>query len=166
MGYLSFRSKLENAYTAVHVDFLESIARQIAPSLKNAQMFEMERALRDQLDSQNKELQEANAAKTTFLSTVSHELKTPLTIVSGFIDLMFDDSDDLKEEHIEALDIMRKNASRLGLLINDVLDISAVDAGKLRIERATFLANELVTELEKSFEPLLETKSQSLIASI
>jgi signal transduction histidine kinase len=166
IGYLSFRSKIPNAYTSVHIDFLEAITRQIAPSLKNAQMFEMERALRDQLDSQNKELQEANAAKTRFLSTVSHELKTPLTIVSGFIDLLVDDSEQFNEEHMEALTIMRKNASRLGLLIEDVLDISRMDAGKLRIEPSTFLVNELVIELEKSFIPMLETKSQKLDVSM
>ncbi|MDG0867651.1 ATP-binding protein [Candidatus Lucifugimonas marina] len=166
IGYLTFRSYQPNAYTPTHVDFLEGIARQIAPTLKNAQMFEMERALRDQLDSQNKELQEANAAKTRFLSTVSHELKTPLTIVSGFIDLLTDDAAQFKDDHVEALDIMRKNATRLGLLINDVLDISRMDAGKLRIEPTTFLINDLVEELEKSFEPVLETKNQSLSTSI
>jgi len=166
MGYLSFRSKQLNAYTQAHVDFLEGIARQIAPTLKNAQMFERERALRDQLDDQNKELQEANAAKSRFLSTVSHELKTPLTIVSGFIDLLADDADQFTDEHVEALNIMRKNSSRLGLLINDVLDISRMDAGKLRIEPTTFLVNDLVSELDKSFEPILESKSQTLTVSI
>jgi signal transduction histidine kinase len=166
VGYLTFRSYQPDAYTPVHIDILEGIARQIAPSLKNAQMFEMERALRDQLDSQNKELQDANTAKTRFLSTVSHELKTPLTIISGFIDLISDDADQLSGEHIEALDIMRKNSTQLGVLINDVLDISRMDAGNLRIEPTTFLVNELFTELEKSFEPILETKSQSLVTSI
>jgi signal transduction histidine kinase len=166
MGYLTFRSYQPDAYTTVHIDILEGIARQIAPSLKNAQMFEMERGLRDQLDSQNKELQDANTAKTRFLSTVSHELKTPLTIISGFIDLIADDSDQLNDDHIEALDIMRKNSTQLGLLINDVLDISRMDAGNLRIEPTTFLVNDLITELEKSFEPILETKSQHLAISI
>jgi signal transduction histidine kinase len=166
IGFLTFRSYQPNAYTQTHVDFLEGIARQIAPSLKNAQMFERERALRDQLDSQNRELQDANTAKTRFLSTVSHELKTPLTIVSGFLDLLSDDADQFKPEHVEALDIMRKNSTRLGLLINDVLDISRMDAGKLRIEPTTFLINELIAELEKSFEPILETKSQSLVVTL
>jgi transcriptional regulator with GAF, ATPase, and Fis domain len=47
MGYLSFRSELADAYTPLHVDFLEDVARQISPTLKNAQMFEMERGLRE-----------------------------------------------------------------------------------------------------------------------
>ena len=162
IGYLSFRSKKTNAYSDVHVELLEGIARQISPVLKNAQMFEQERGLRDQLDTQNRELQEANTAKSRFLSTVSHELKTPLTIVSGFIDLLADDADQFTAEHLEALNIMRKNSTRLGLLINDVLDISRMDAGKLRIEPTVFQVNDLVHELDKSFEPLLETKNQTL----
>ena len=166
MGYLSFRSKKVNAYTRAHVDFLEGIARQIAPTLKNAQMFEMERALREQLDTQNRELQDANAGKTRFLSTVSHELKTPLTIVSGFIDLLTDDADQFTAEQVESLNIMRKNSSRLGILINDVLDISRMDAGKLRIEPTTFHVNGLFEELDKSFGPILEDKSQQLTSSV
>ncbi len=166
IGYLSFRSRQIDAYSRAHVELLEGIARQISPVLKNAQMFEMERGLRDQLDVQNQELQEANNAKSRFLSTVSHELKTPLTIVSGFIDLLADDADQFTEEHLEALNIMRKNSTRLGLLINDVLDISRMDAGKLRIEPTIFQVNDLVSELEKSFVPLLESKCQTLETSI
>ena len=166
IGYLSFRSGKTNAYSQVHVELLEGIARQISPVLKNAQMFEMERGLRDQLDAQNSELQEANTAKSRFLSTVSHELKTPLTIVSGFIDLLADDADQFTTEHVEALNIMRKNSTRLGILINDVLDISRMDAGKLRIEPTVFQVNDLVSELEKRFVPLLDSKNQTLETSI
>ncbi|MCI0870669.1 MAG: hypothetical protein J4O07_02555 [Chloroflexi bacterium] len=166
MGYLSLRSRNPDAYDITQVEFLEGIARQITPPLKNARLFAQEHALRDQLDVRNKELQEANAAKSRFLSTVSHELKTPLTIISGFIDLMIDDSDQFNEEHVETLDIIRKNATQLGSLINDVLDISRFDAGNLRIEPTVFQVNELVHELEKGFEQLLDTKNQKLTTSI
>ncbi|MCH8909203.1 MAG: hypothetical protein IH867_00525 [Chloroflexi bacterium] len=166
MGYLSVRSKNPDAYDNTQVEFLEGIARQITPPLKNARLFAQEHALRDQLDVRNKELQEANAAKSRFLSTVSHELKTPLTIISGFIDLMIDDSDQFNKEHVETLDIIRKNATQLGSLINDVLDISRFDAGNLRIEPTVFQVNELVHELEKGFEQLLDTKNQKLTTSI
>ncbi|MDA1280200.1 MAG: ATP-binding protein [Chloroflexi bacterium] len=161
-GYLSLRKNQANAYNTGHAEFLESISRQITPTLQNAHLFEQERALREQLDTQNKELHEANAAKSRFLSTVSHELKTPLTIISGFIDLLADDGDQSNSEHVEALDIMRKNSTRLALLINDVLDISRMDAGKLHIEPSVFLLNDLITELQKSFGHLYESKDQTL----
>ena len=122
--------------------------------------------MRDQLDQQNKELQEANATKSRFLSTVSHELKTPLTIISGFVDLMIDDADRFTEEHGETLSIIRKNATQLGLLINDVLDISRIDAGNFRVEPTVFRINELVSELEKGFELLLARKNQKLVTSV
>jgi signal transduction histidine kinase len=166
MGYISLRSQNPDAHDMSHVEFLEGIARQITPTLKNARLFEQERALRDRLDSQNRDLHEANAAKTRFLSTISHELKTPLTIISGFVDLMSDSVDQFDAEHAESLDIIRKNAARLGLLINDVLDISRIDAGKLRIEPTVFQLNELLGELEKGFEQILETKNHTLVVSM
>ena len=166
MGYLSLYSKDPDAYSMNNIEFFEGIARQITPPLKNARLFELELALREQLDLQNQELQEANAAKSRFLSTVSHELKTPLTIISGFIDLMIDGADNFTDEHGETLGIIRKNATQLGLLINDVLDISRVEAGNLRIEPSVFQVNELVGELEKGFEQLLTVKDQKLTLSM
>ena len=165
-GYLSLRSKKPNAYDMTHVEFLKEIALQVAPVLRNARLYAQEHALRDQLDAQNKELQEANTAKSRFLSTVSHELKTPLTIISGFIDLMIDDSHQFSQEHVETLDIIRKNATQLDSLINDVLDVSRIDAGNLRIEPAVFNFNELVFELQKGFSNLLGSKNQKLVASV
>ncbi|MCZ6539238.1 MAG: ATP-binding protein [Chloroflexi bacterium] len=166
MGYLSLHSKDPDAYDMTHVEFLEGVARQITPPLRNARIFAREHELRDQLDVQNKELQEATATKSRFLSTVSHELKTPLTIISGFTDLMIDAKDQFSEEHVESLEIVRKNITQLGLLINDVLDVSQIDAGHLRIEPTVFQFNELVRELARGFEQLLVTKNQKLTVSV
>jgi signal transduction histidine kinase len=166
MGYLSLRSKDSDAYDMSHVELLEGIARQITPPLKNALLFAQESALRHQLGEQNQELQKANATKSRFLSTVSHELKTPLTIISGFIDLMIDDADNFTDQHGETLAIIRKNATQLGSLINDVLDISRIEAGNLRIEPSVFEARELVGELESGFEQLLVSKNQKLTVSV
>ena len=166
IGYLSLRSKDPDAYDMSNVEFLEGIAQQITPSLKNARLFERELELRERLDFQNRELQAANAAKSRFLSTVSHELKTPLTIISGFVDLMIDDGDKSDEQHADTLEIIRKNATQLGSLINDVLDIARIDASGLRIEPTVFLVNELVVDLEKGFQQLLYSKKQKLITAV
>lgn len=166
MGYLSLRSRNPNAYDMTHVELLEGIAQQITPVLENVRLFAQEHALRDQLDLQNKELQLANTTKSRFLSTVSHELKTPLTIISGFTDLMIDDADQLSEEQGETLDIIRKNVNQLGLLINDVLDVSQIDAGNLRIQPTVFQVQELIDELQKGFGQLLGTKNQKLTVSV
>jgi len=162
IGYLSFRTDETDAYTAAHAEFLEGVARQVSPAVENARMFEKERDLRARLDEQNQELQQANAAKDTFLSTVSHELKTPLTIISGFVDLLMDDADAQDEDKLQTLQIVRKNATHLATLINDVLDISRMASGNLRIDKEPFVVGELVEELRIGFEQLLQSRQQDL----
>ena len=142
---------------------LQSVSRQIAPAIQNATMLAEERKLRQRLDEQNRELQEAHNSRKQFLSTVSHELKTPLTIISGFIDLLTADRDsNLSGEQKETLDIVRRNADRLDVLINDILDISRIDAGTFNLNITDFSVGQLAHELKAGFEPILAQKSQSL----
>jgi signal transduction histidine kinase len=166
IGYLSYRTDVKDAYTSAHAEFIEGVARQVSPAIENARMFEKERQLRARLDEQNQELHQANAAKDTFLSTVSHELKTPLTIISGFVDLLMDDADTLDEDKLQVLQIVRKNSTHLATLINDVLDISRIASGNLRIDKEPFAVGELVEELRIGFEQLLQSREQNLIFQV
>lgn len=163
LGEIHLASKRENAYDEQVNDFLRRIAIQIVPAIRNARMIAAERELRETLDRQNRELFEANNARKQFLSTVSHELKTPLTIISGFVDLLSSpDMADDQAERLETLGIIRRNADRLGVLINDILDISRVDAGTFKINPEPFPVNDLIADLEASFQSLLRTKTQTL----
>lgn len=163
LGRVNIASLRENTYTPQDIDLLERIALQVAPAIRNATMIAAERELRETLDRQNQELAEANNARKQFLSTVSHELKTPLTIISGFIDLLASPNDlqDQKERQ-ETFGIIRRNADHLNVLINDILDISRMDAGTFKINPLPFSAGELISDLEASFQSLLRTKTQTL----
>jgi signal transduction histidine kinase len=126
-------------------------------------MLASERDLRATLDRQNKELQEANNSRKQFLSSVSHELKTPLTIIAGFVDLLSSEEDNMsEEERTETLDIIRRNANHLDVLINDILDISRLDAGTFKILPGAFNASLLIRDIESSFHSVLAKKRQSL----
>ena len=163
IGMLLITSKKPGAYDAQTKDFLERVAIQITPGIRNARMIAAERELRETLDRQNQELYEAHNARKQFLSTVSHELKTPLTIISGFIDLLASPEDRSNdEERRETLNIIRRNANQLDVLINDILDISRLDAGTFKIDPAPFCANELVSDLHASFQSLASVRSQTL----
>ncbi len=167
LGLLHLNSVNENAYDAQVSEFLERVAIQITPAIRNARMIAAERELRETLDRQNQELFEANNARKNFLSTVSHELKTPLTIISGFVDLLAspNGSDDAEEQR-EALSIIRGNADQLDVLINDILDISKLDAGTFKINPLPFSVPGLLVDLEASFQSLLRTKAQTLRVEI
>lgn len=84
-----------------------------------------------ELETANRELEHLNQVKSDFISVVSHELRTPLTSIKSFAEIMLDDLDDLDgETQRRYLDIINTESDRLGRLINDVLDLQKIDAGK------------------------------------
>ncbi len=162
-GTLNIASKQEGVYDSQAAEFIERVAIQVTPAIQNALMLAAERELRKTLDRQHQELFEANNARKQFLSTVSHELKTPLTIIAGFVDLLASpEAANDQEEMQETLSIIRRNANQLDVLINDILDISRLDAGTFKINPAPFKINELISDLEASFQSLLRAKTQTM----
>ena len=76
---------------------------------------------------------EVDRMKSEFISTVSHELRTPLTSIKGSLSLLLDGSVPLDEEATELLQVSKRNADRLVRLVNDILDISKIEAGRLEL---------------------------------
>ena len=83
-----------------------------------------------ELEEKNKELQKLDQLKSDFVSTVSHELRTPLTTMKEFVSIISDEiPGKLNKEQREYVDIVKSNIDRLARLINDLLDISRIEAG-------------------------------------
>jgi signal transduction histidine kinase len=137
---------------------------QMAESLEQAHERRLlEEELRQknyQLEQQNLAIQEANRLKSEFVSMVSHELRTPLTSIKGYAELLLEDKE-IGEER-ESLTIVRKNADRLLGLINDLLDLSRIEAGRLDLQRTSLDLARLIPEVAGSLRPLIETKRQRL----
>ena len=114
-----------------------------------------------QLEQQNLAIQEANRLKTEFVSMASHELRTPLTSIQGYAELLLED-EQIAEAHRESLTIVKKNSERLLGLINDLLDLSRVEAGRLDLHRTNLDLARLIPEVAGSLRPLIEMKRQRL----
>ena len=102
--------------------------------------------------------EQASAAKSTFLATMSHELRTPLNAIIGYANLIEEDLDDLKLEQGQVRDDLKKinNAGKhLLTLINDVLDLSRVEAGRMTIFIEEVDISQLLTELSGIISPLM-----------
>lgn len=87
----------------------------------------------------------ADQAKGHFLAVVSHEIRTPINGISGFADLLADT--DLSDEQREHVNMIRRSGQTLGKLINDILDLSKIEAGKIEIEHAPFALRKCLTDI-------------------
>jgi PAS domain S-box-containing protein len=106
---------------------------------------------------------ELDRMKDEFVSLVSHELRTPLTSIKGYVDLLIDgDAGEVTEEQKEFLDIVKNNSDRLVLLVNDLLDVSRIEAGRINLRVHPVDLPDCIDEVATSLRPLMEQKRQSL----
>jgi len=121
------------------------------------------RARKAQIDAHNEGLQKLADSRSEFLSAVSHELRTPLTVVSAFADILFNvRSENLSDEQLKHVNLIRKSSAQLTEMINDLIDVSQADSGRLFIRKAPFNLSELIDELTDSFKVVLAADNQTL----
>jgi PAS domain S-box-containing protein len=134
---------------AEYSGFVDLLAGQIAAGIANARAYTAERRRAE-------ELAKLDQAKTTFFSNVSHELRTPLTLMLGPLEDSLSFSKDLPESVMENLDLAHRNSLRLLKLVNNLLDFSRLEAGRVQ---ATFEPLELAAftaELASNFRSAVE----------
>jgi signal transduction histidine kinase len=144
-------------WTEAEVDFLEELADQVGTAIAHASLFtELQRAnhnlvkKQEALEEARESAEEASRLKSEFLANTSHELRTPLNGMIGFLKLILDGMADDPEEQREFLEESLKSAEHLLDIINDVLDLAKIEAGKLQIDSSPVNFNEVLTQLEKS----------------
>jgi signal transduction histidine kinase/DNA-binding response OmpR family regulator len=119
------------------------------------------------LERANKDLRELDKLKSTFLANMSHELRTPMNAIIGYTDLMIDGVDGpINEEQEKSLKKVTNNARHLLQLINDVLDISKIEAGKMKLNPKEFDLKWLVDSALHTFEPQMKLKGLTLTIDI
>lgn len=116
-----------------------------------------EEARRRDLQEMNQRIQEANRQKSEFLANMSHELRTPLNAILGFGEVLFDGkAGEINKEQREFLGDILTSSRHLLQLINDVLDLSKVEAGKIEFHPRLFVTEDLVRELLSSLGAIIE----------
>ncbi|MFA6865873.1 MAG: HAMP domain-containing sensor histidine kinase, partial [Sphaerochaetaceae bacterium] len=119
-------------------------------------------------EDRNKELaealefaQSANIAKTTFLSAMSHDIRTPLNAIIGMNDLALDNIDD-KQQVLQSLNIIKDSSRHLLSLINDILDMSRIESNKIVFNNLPYDAREVLNEIFDRMRALMNQKNQNL----
>jgi PAS domain S-box-containing protein len=116
-------------------------------------------AKNQQLEIRNREVERANRLKSEFLASMSHELRTPLHTIIGFADLLAEDlKGPLNPDQKRFVDHIRRDSSHLLELINDILDLSKIESGRLDLNPELFKAADAVVETIVGLRPLADDK--------
>lgn len=109
---------------------------------------------------------QANAAKSQFLANMSHELRTPLNAIIGYSELLIDEvEDDGNESYIEDLDKVKRAGQHLLGLINDILDLSKIEVGKIELFIEEIALDDLIRDVAGTIAPLVEKNGNTLAIS-
>ncbi len=153
---------------------LGSLGVQAAIAIDNAKLIgaleasnlELERQ-RAQIEAQNTQLVEANRLKSQFLASMSHELRTPLNAIIGFSQVLLRQRrNPLSATHTDLVERILRNGNHLLELINDVLDLSKVESGRLELQPQEFCFAELVRSVCDGFVPLAQSKQLRLLVNL
>ena len=173
LGYVG-ADKGNQPCTQEDLDLLTTIASNVAVAIDNARTYEdleklaqtLEQRVEDRtqdLQTANERLQELDQLKSAFVSIVSHELRTPMTSIKGLVENMLDGlTGDLTERQSFYLERVKHNIERLTRMINDLLDLSRIEAGRMEMHPTSVALDSLAREMVESFQPQAQEHSLSL----
>jgi len=135
--------------------------------LYNEQQRELEKA-RQRLSDENAALEEISRMKTEFLANISHELKTPLTVMSGYAQIskmQFPDYPEYKSLH-NKMKIISSEAERLSLMVGQILDVTRIEEGRLDINLQSCNIDEIIQSAVDTYFPILNKNNNILYLQI
>ncbi|MBF2048560.1 MAG: response regulator [Elainella sp. C42_A2020_010] len=143
------------------VELLEAVAAQVGIAIAQAKLLEQEKQQRQALEAAKRSAEIANRSKSEFLANMSHELRTPLNAILGFAQLMERDRT-LTNEQRDSLAIINRSGEHLLNLINDVLEMSKIEAGRAALTPDPFDLHQLLQTLQEMFQIRASAKRLSL----
>lgn len=149
------------------IELLTLFTQHAATAIQEAHLFHLATEQTARLGAVNAELQRANQHKAEFLANMSHELRTPLNSILGFSQLLLEgDGGALTRDQRQDVEIIAQNGQHLLALINDLLDISKLEAGKAQLHRGEVDVEPLISECVESVSSLAKTKKLELTATV
>jgi two-component system NtrC family sensor kinase len=133
-------------FTDKQIALVETFADQAAIAIENVRLFH-------EIQDKSRQLAEASQHKSQFLANMSHELRTPLNAIIGVSEMLREDAEALKQD-TEPLDRVLGAGRHLLALINDILDLSKIEAGRMELQLEPFALAPLIGDVIKTIEPL------------
>ena len=146
IGVLALARSEVRPFTDKQIELVTTFADQAAIAIENVRLF-------DEIQDKSRQLAEASQHKSQFLANMSHELRTPLNAIIGVSEMLREDAEALKQD-TEPLDRVLGAGRHLLALINDILDLSKIEAGRMELQLEPFALAPLISSVVKTIEPL------------
>ncbi len=157
VGGLVVHRKEPGEFPKSTVDLLETFSAQSVLAIQNARLFH-------QIEEKSHEIEVASKHKSQFLATMSHELRTPLNAIIGVTEMLQEDARDFKrDDEIEPLDRVLRAGRHLLALINDILDLSKIEAGRMELHLESFPLAPHIEDVAKTIEPLAAKNNNRIV---
>jgi GAF domain-containing protein len=152
IGLLSVNRTTVRPFTDKQIELVTAFADQAVIAIENVRLF-------DEIQDKSRQLEEASQHKSQFLANMSHELRTPLNAILGYAELMADGAyGEPSDKMLGILKRLEANGKHLLGLINDVLDLSKIEAGQLVLELADYSVQDIAQTVRSTLEPLAADK--------
>jgi signal transduction histidine kinase/CheY-like chemotaxis protein len=156
IGALVVRRRLPGSFSSELSDLLQTFATQSVVAIQNARLFR-------EIEGQRRALETASQHKSQFLANMSHELRTPMNAIIGVGEMLLEDARDLKrEDEIEPLTRILGAARHLLAVINDILDLSKIEAGRMELHLESVPIAPLVADVAGTVQGLAEKNGNVL----
>ncbi len=158
LGFLTFG--LPQNYASEDILLAEEVSRRAAIALYNSKRYQQVCLAESKMILLNKISDEANQAKSQFLANLSHEIRTPISAILGFTDLLMEDH--THEERLDWGQRVKNNGHQLLRLINDLLDLTKIEHGQLSLENEKVCFNSFLKDLSQTLLPQAQVKGIEL----